>query len=106
MDPPTLSDLHLTPDGLLLPVAAPTDDNEHSDIPLSHECLDPPGSYALYTPQHYTREVQVEVGIAKRRYREGLARVLGEALMQFCREIDAQHPYLVSIIGQLKVIAE
>jgi hypothetical protein len=48
----------------------------------------------------------VEVGIAKRRYREGLARVLGETLMQFCREIDAQHPYLVSIIGQLKVIAE
>lgn len=48
----------------------------------------------------------MEVSIAKTKYREGLARVLGEALRQFCREIDAQHPYLVSIIGQLKVIAE
>jgi hypothetical protein len=48
----------------------------------------------------------VEVNIAKTKYREGLSRILGEALMQFCREIDAHHPYLVSIIGQLKVIAE
>ena len=48
----------------------------------------------------------MEVNIAKAKYLEGLSRILGEALMQFCREIDAHHPYLVSIIGQLKVIAE